>query len=74
MNNLVHLKQLDPIFSEYEAFIDKSVGIKTIAFKYFAADEFSAKEYLGINHQENYTFNLPSDASKAQNYFQPELI
>ncbi len=38
MNNLVHLKQSDPIFDEYEAFVDKGAGIKTIAFKYFGAD------------------------------------
>ena len=38
MNNLIHLNPLDPIFSEYEAFVDKSAGLKTIAFKYFGAD------------------------------------
>ena len=37
MNNLVNINQSDPIFEEFEAFVDKNAGIKTIAFKYFGA-------------------------------------
>ena len=33
MNNIIHLSHLDPIFNEYEAFVDKGAGLKTIAFK-----------------------------------------
>ena len=46
MNNLIHLNPLDPIFNEYEAFVDKSAGLKTIAFKYFGADIQKAIEYF----------------------------
>jgi hypothetical protein len=74
MNNLIHLKQPDPIFDEYEAFADKGVGIKIIAFKYFAADELKAVEYLGISPKEDYKFNLLANVSSVHNYFQPELI
>ena len=45
MNNLIHLNPLDPIFNEYEAFVDKSAGLKTIAFKYFGADLQKAIDY-----------------------------
>ena len=48
MNNLVHLKHSDPIFDEYESFVDKGAGIKTIAFKYFGADIQKASEYLAL--------------------------
>ena len=44
MNNLVHLKHSDPIFDEYESFVDKGAGIKTIAFKNFGADIQKASE------------------------------
>ena len=44
MNNLIHKNPLDPIFNEYEAFVDKSAGLKTIAFKYFGADIQKATE------------------------------
>ena len=46
MNNLLNIKQSDPIFEEFEAFVDKNAGIKTIAFKYFGADVAKATEYL----------------------------
>ena len=49
MNNILHLNALDPIFNEYEAFVDKTAGLKTIAFKYFGADLQQALEYLNIN-------------------------
>ena len=39
---------LDPILNEYEAFVDKSAGLKTIAFKYFGADINQASEYLRV--------------------------
>ena len=50
MNNIVHLNTLDPIFNEYEAFVDKSAGLKTIAFKYFGADIQKALVYLDLNN------------------------
>ena len=53
MDNLVHLNVLDPIFNEYEAFVDKAAGLKTIAFKYFGADLQQALEYLNIDKKED---------------------
>ena len=50
MNNIVHLNTLDPIFNEYEAFVDKDAGLKTIAFKYFGADIQKALVYLDLNN------------------------
>ena len=50
MNNIVHLNTLDPIFNEYEAFVDKDAGLKTIAFKYFGADIQKAIVYLDLNN------------------------
>ena len=50
MNNIVHLNTLDPIFNEYEAFVDKDAGLKTIAFKYFGADIQKALVYLDLTN------------------------
>jgi hypothetical protein len=76
MNNLIHLNPLDPIFNEYEAFVDKSAGLKTIAFKYFGADLQKAIDYLDINNlteqTESKSINLSLIESKE--YYQPELL
>ena len=76
MNNILHLNTLDPIFNEYEAFVDKTAGLKTIAFKYFGADLQQALEYLNINMTEDsnddHFSNLNSMESKE--YYQPELL
>jgi len=76
MDNILHLNALDPIFSEYEAFVDKTAGLKTIAFKYFGADLQQALEYLNINMTEDsnadHFTNLNSMESKE--YYQPELL
>ena len=76
MNNILHLNALDPIFNEYEAFVDKTAGLKTIAFKYFGADLQQALEYLNINMIEDsndvHFSNLNSMESKE--YYQPELL
>ena len=48
MNNIIQINPIDPIFNEYEGFVDKSAGIKTIAFKYFGADVQKAIDYLAI--------------------------
>ena len=76
MNNILHLNTLDPIFNEYEAFVDKTAGLKTIAFKYFGADLQQALEYLNINITEDsnddHFTNLNSMESKE--YYQPELL
>ena len=76
MNNLVHLNVLDPIFNEYEAFVDKAAGLKTIAFKYFGADLQQALEYLNIDKKddsidEQYS---NSDSIESKEYYQPELL
>jgi cyanate lyase len=75
MNNLVHINPLDPIFNEYEAFVDKSAGLKTIAFKYFGADIQKAIEYLDINSiqepKESESINLSLVNTE---YYQPELL
>ena len=76
MDNILHLNALDPIFNEYEAFVDKTAGLKTIAFKYFGADLQQALEYLNINMTEDsnndHFTNLNSMESKE--YYQPELL
>ena len=76
MNNLVHLNPLDPIFNEYEAFLDKSAGLKTIAFKYFGADIKEAIEYLEINIDQESTANEYPKLIWDENieYYQPALI
>ena len=76
MNNLIHLNPLDPIFSEYEAFVDKNAGIKTIAFKYFGADIQKAVDYLEIEDNSN---DQAIDTTKLHvvetiEYYQPELL
>ena len=75
MNNLIHKNPLDPIFNEYEAFVDKSAGLKTIAFKYFGADIQKAIEYLDINSiqepKESESINLSLVNTE---YYQPELL
>ena len=76
MNNLIHINPLDPIFNEYESFVDKSAGLKTIAFKYFGADIHKAIEYLDINciqePKESESVNL--SLVKNEEYYQPELL
>ena len=77
MNNLIHLNPLDPIFNEYEAFVDKDAGLKTIAFKYFGADINQASEYLKVT---NLSPNIENDnlsiisIMTSDTYYQPELI
>lgn len=77
MNNLIHLSPLDPIFIEYEAFVDKDAGLKTIAFKYFGADINQASEYLKVT---NLSPNIENDnlsiisIMTSDTYYQPELI
>jgi hypothetical protein len=76
MNNIVHLNTLDPIFNEYEAFVDKDAGLKTIAFKYFGADIQKALVYLDLNNvdesskDEDFAFSLVEN----KEYYQPELL
>ena len=76
MNNLVHLKHSDPIFDEFEAFVDKGAGIKTIAFKYFGADIQKASEYLAIalDEESPITINQAIPVMQPAEYYQPELI
>ena len=65
MNNLVNINQSDPIFEEFEAFVDKNAGIKTIAFKYFGADVEKASEYLELDINEE----APSSLSQAHSSY-----
>ena len=76
MNNILHLNALDPIFNEYEAFVDKTAGLKTIAFKYFGADLEQALEYLNINMTEDSNDSHFSNFNSVQSkeYYQPELL
>ncbi len=76
MNNLINLNPLDPIFNEYEAFVDKSAGLKTIAFKYFGADIQKAIEYLDINSIQEPKEIQSMNLSLVENteYYQPELL
>ena len=76
MNNLILLDPLDPIFNEYEAFVDKSAGIKTIAFKYFGADLQKAIDYLDINNLSEQTESKSINLSliESTEYYQPELL
>ena len=76
MDNILHLDALDPIFNEYEACVDKTAGLKTIAFKYFGADLQQALEYLNINMKE---YSNDGDFSnfnsvESKEYYQPELL
>ena len=77
MNNLIHLDYLDPIFNEYEGFVDKDAGLKTIAFKYFGADINEASEYLKVTDLNpniaNNNLSIISNNS-TDTYYQPELI
>ncbi len=76
MNNLIHLNPLDPIFNEYEAFVDKSAGLKTIAFKYFGADLQKAIDYLDINNLSEQTESKSINLRLIESieYYQPELL
>ena len=76
MNNLIHIKPLDPIFNEYEAFVDKNAGLKTIAFKYFGADLQKAIEYLDIKGAEVLKDDKSINLSLVESaeYYQPELL
>ena len=76
MDNILHLNTLDPIFNEYEAFVDKTAGLKTIAFKYFGADLQQALEYLNINMTEDLNDDHFSNHNSVQSkeYYQPELL
>ena len=76
MNNLIHLNPLDPIFNEYEAFVDKSAGLKTIAFKYFGADLQKAIDYLDTNNLSEQTESKSINLSliESAEYYQPELL
>ena len=76
MNNLIHLNPLDPIFNEYEAFVDKSAGLKTIAFKYFGADLQKAIDYLDIDNLSEQTESKSINLSliDSTEYYQPELL
>jgi hypothetical protein len=76
MNNLIHLNPIDPIYNEYEAFVDKSAGLKTIAFKYFGADIQKAIDYLNINtpHESNDSESVSLVLVENKEYYQPELL
>jgi len=76
MNNLIHLNPIDPIYNEYEAFVDKSAGLKTIAFKYFGADIQKAIDYLNINtpHELNDSESVNLVLVENKEYYQPELL
>ena len=76
MNNLVNINQSDPIFEEFEAFVDKNAGIKTIAFKYFGADVEKAAEYLELDTNEDASNSLSQVIPMMQpvEYYQPELL
>jgi hypothetical protein len=76
MNNLVNINQSDPIFEEFEAFVDKNAGIKTIAFKYFGADVEKATEYLELDMTEDSPSSLSQVIPVMQpaEYYQPELL
>ena len=76
MNNIVHLNTSDPIFNEYEAFVDKDAGLKTIAFKYFGADIQKAIVYLDLNNLDESSQDKDFALSVVKNkeYYQPELL
>jgi len=76
MNNLVNMNQSDPIFEEFEAFVDKNAGIKTIAFKYFGADVEKATEYLELDMKEDSISSLSQviPVMQSAEYYQPELL
>lgn len=77
MENIIHLKPLDPIISEFNEFVDKDAGLKTIAFKYFKADLNQATEYLKVPNlrcdNDKNNLSIVSIITK-DSYYQPELI
>ena len=76
MNNLIHLNPIDQIFNEYEAFVDKNAGLKTIAFIYFGADIQKAIDYLDINSfQDSHdSESIELALVEPKEYYQPELL
>ena len=77
MNNLIQLNSKDPISQEFEAFVDKVAGIKTIAFKYFSADIQQASTYLDVplSQESNETEgSIPLHVVIEVQYYQPELL
>ena len=75
MNNILHLNSLDPIFNEYEEFVDKTAGLKTIAFKYFGADLQKTLEYLNVNKEDSIDDQFSNfDLVDSKEYYQPELL
>jgi hypothetical protein len=76
MDNIIHLNLSDPIIDEFEAFVDKTAGIKTIAFKYFGADTDKAAEYLNIERLGSLKSIDKIDQFQVgnfQEFYQPEL-
>ena len=74
MDNIIHLQFTDPIIDEFEAFVDKTAGLKTIAFKYFGADK--ASDYLNIVSLGSLKSTDKIDqfqVSNFQEFYQPEL-
>jgi len=56
--------------------VDKSAGLKTIAFKYFGADIQKAIDYLNINtlHESNDSESVNLVLVENKEYYQPELL
>jgi len=76
MDNIIHLQFTDPIIDEFEAFVDKTAGLKTIAFKYFGADTDKAAEYLNIEMLGSLKSIDKIDQFQVgnfQEFYQPEL-
>lgn len=76
MDNIIHLNLSDPIIDEFEEFVDKTAGIKTIAFKYFGADTDKAAEYLNIERLGSLKSIDKIDQFQVgnfQEFYQPEL-
>ena len=76
MDNIIHLQFTDPIIDEYAAFVDKTAGLKTIAFKYFGADSDKAADYLNIERLGSLKSTDKIDEFQVgnfQEFYQPEL-
>ena len=65
MNNIVKIKNFDPVIEKYIASHDKKSIKKTLAFEYFNNDLEALTRYIDI-HVNNKTFCLDFSEPKAK--------
>ena len=68
MNNVVKIKNFDPVIEKYIASLDKKSIKKTLAFEYFNNDLEALTKYIDI-HVNNKTFCLDFSEPRGQMEF-----